>query len=194
MVGIGARPCCCRSASTIMSIEDNPVRVIDAFVDELDLAALGFEGAVPADDGTPRLSSRDAAEDLPLRLSQPHPVEPAPGARDAAQHRADVADRPPDAGLQDDCRLPQGQRRRRSARSAGSSWCCAASSSCSPRPSWRSTAASSRRSTTATRTSRPRKMQAPDGADRSKHRPLPGRAWTRPTGRRARSRRRSRPG
>lgn len=27
--------------------EDNPVRVIDAFVDELDLRELGFEGAVP---------------------------------------------------------------------------------------------------------------------------------------------------
>ena len=28
--------------------EDNPVRVVDAFVDELDLEALGFEGAEPA--------------------------------------------------------------------------------------------------------------------------------------------------
>jgi len=27
--------------------EDNPVRVVDAFVDELDLAALGFDGVVP---------------------------------------------------------------------------------------------------------------------------------------------------
>ena len=27
--------------------EENPVRVIDVFVDELDLKGLGFEGAVP---------------------------------------------------------------------------------------------------------------------------------------------------
>lgn len=28
--------------------EDNPVRVVDVFVDELDLANLGFDGATPA--------------------------------------------------------------------------------------------------------------------------------------------------
>ena len=33
--------------------EDNPVRVVDAFVDELDLEALGFEGATPAATGRP---------------------------------------------------------------------------------------------------------------------------------------------
>jgi transposase len=33
--------------------EDNPVRVIDAFVEELDLRELGFDGAVPADTGRP---------------------------------------------------------------------------------------------------------------------------------------------
>ena len=33
--------------------EDNPVRVIEAFVGELDLADLGFEGAMPADTGRP---------------------------------------------------------------------------------------------------------------------------------------------
>ena len=27
--------------------DDNPVRVIEAFIDELDLKALGFEGVVP---------------------------------------------------------------------------------------------------------------------------------------------------
>ena len=32
---------------------DNPVRVIEAFVDELDVGALGFERAVPADTGRP---------------------------------------------------------------------------------------------------------------------------------------------
>jgi transposase len=34
-------------------IEDNPVRVIDAFIGELDLAALGFEGMLPATTGRP---------------------------------------------------------------------------------------------------------------------------------------------
>ncbi len=33
--------------------EDNPVRVVDAFVDELDLAKLGFGRAVPAETGRP---------------------------------------------------------------------------------------------------------------------------------------------
>jgi transposase len=33
--------------------DDNPVRVIDAFVDELDLKELGFEGIVPAETGRP---------------------------------------------------------------------------------------------------------------------------------------------
>jgi len=33
--------------------EDNPVRVIEAFVDELDLVALGFEGARSAATGRP---------------------------------------------------------------------------------------------------------------------------------------------
>ena len=33
--------------------EDNPVRAVDAFVDELDFAALGFDGAEPADTGRP---------------------------------------------------------------------------------------------------------------------------------------------
>ena len=33
--------------------EDNPVRVIDAFVDELNLHALGFQGAQPAASGRP---------------------------------------------------------------------------------------------------------------------------------------------
>ena len=34
-------------------IEDNPVRVIDVFVDELDLAELGFGGVDPEDTGRP---------------------------------------------------------------------------------------------------------------------------------------------
>ena len=33
--------------------DDNPVRVIDVFVDELDLAAVGFDGVVPETTGRP---------------------------------------------------------------------------------------------------------------------------------------------
>jgi len=33
--------------------EDNPARVVDAFVDELDLVALGFDGVVPEATGRP---------------------------------------------------------------------------------------------------------------------------------------------
>ena len=33
--------------------EDNPVRVVDVFVDQLDLKALGFDGAEPATTGRP---------------------------------------------------------------------------------------------------------------------------------------------
>ncbi|SFA68730.1 transposase, partial [Collimonas sp. OK607] len=33
--------------------EQNPVRVVDVFVDELDLAKLGFGGVVPSETGRP---------------------------------------------------------------------------------------------------------------------------------------------
>ena len=33
--------------------EDNPVRVIDAFVDKLDLSGLGFDGVAPEATGRP---------------------------------------------------------------------------------------------------------------------------------------------
>jgi hypothetical protein len=52
--------------------ESNPVRVIDAFVDTLDLAELGFDGVAPEATGLPSLCA------LHLRLSQPRSVEPAP--------------------------------------------------------------------------------------------------------------------
>jgi transposase len=37
--------------------EDNPVRVVDVFVDELDLKGLGFEGAEPEVTGRPAYHS-----------------------------------------------------------------------------------------------------------------------------------------
>ena len=56
--------------------EENPVRVIEVFIDELDLANLGFAGMTPAATGRPGYHP-SAAEDLPLRLPQPRAVEPA---------------------------------------------------------------------------------------------------------------------
>jgi hypothetical protein len=37
--------------------EDNPVRAIDVFVDELDLRGLGFEGVVAETTGRPALAT-----------------------------------------------------------------------------------------------------------------------------------------
>ena len=64
--------------------ENNPVRVIEAFINELDLADTGLRRCRPRDHWAPGLPSSDATEDLSLRLSQPHPVEPPPGAGDPA--------------------------------------------------------------------------------------------------------------
>src|SRR6516165_2074876 len=89
--------------------ETNPVRVIDAFVDALNLAELGFEGVEPADTGR-SLSSFGSVEALCLRLSQPGAVEPAPRARDRPQCRADVAAWPACPRPQNGGRLPEGQR------------------------------------------------------------------------------------
>ena len=55
--------------------DTNPVRMVDVFVDELNLAKLGFDGVIPAETCIPPC---DPAEDLYLRLPQPHSVEPTP--------------------------------------------------------------------------------------------------------------------
>ena len=52
--------------------ENNPVRVIDVFVDELDLGDLEFDGVSPEATGRPF----GAAEALHLRLSQSCSIEP----------------------------------------------------------------------------------------------------------------------
>ena len=71
--------------------ETNPVRVIDAFVDALNLAELGFEGVEPADTGRPAYHPSALLKLYCLRLSQPGAVEPAARARDRPQCRADAA-------------------------------------------------------------------------------------------------------
>ncbi len=47
--------------------EDNPVRIVEVFIDELDLGALGLLAFEPAATGRPAYHPFDAAEDLPLR-------------------------------------------------------------------------------------------------------------------------------
>ena len=49
--------------------DDNPVRVIDAFVEALDLRKLGFEGIDPCTTGRPAYRSN-------LRLAFPHALDP----------------------------------------------------------------------------------------------------------------------
>jgi transposase len=56
--------------------ENNPVQVIDVFVDELDLAELGFNGITPEVTGRPSYHPSVPAEALHLRLSQSGSVEP----------------------------------------------------------------------------------------------------------------------
>ncbi|CAN1724227.1 protein of unknown function [Hyphomicrobium sp. 1Nfss2.1] len=54
--------------------EDNSVRVVDAFVDALDLAALGFDGVIPEETGPPatirQRSSRSTSTGISTRCSR----------------------------------------------------------------------------------------------------------------------------
>ena len=103
--------------------EENPVRVIDVFVEELDLGALGFEGVVPEATGRPAYHPGVLLKNPRLRLHQPDRLEPPAGAGGPAQPRADVADRTAGSRLQDHRRLQEGQRPGDRAPAAGSSIC-----------------------------------------------------------------------
>ena len=81
-------------------VEDNPVRVIDVFVDELDLAELGFGGVDPEATGRP---SYHPSVLLNLRLSQSGSVKPTTRTGGGTQCRGDVAHGPPCSRSQDDC-------------------------------------------------------------------------------------------
>ena len=89
--------------------EDNPVRAIDVFVDELDLARLGFGGVEPETTGRPAYHPATLLKIYVYGYPQSGAVEPAPGTGMPAQHRTGLADRPLDARLQDDSRLPERQ-------------------------------------------------------------------------------------
>src|SRR5262249_35007171 len=61
--------------------ENNSVQVIDAFVDELDLAEMGFAGVAPEVTGRPAYHPSVLLKALYLRLPQSGSVEPAARAR-----------------------------------------------------------------------------------------------------------------
>ncbi len=141
--------------------DDNPVRVVDAFVDELDLGGLGFDRVQPLWTGRPgyhpsvllklyiygylnrvqssRRLEREAGRNVEVMWLAGRLV---PDHKTIANFRKDNG-----------ARTTAG----RSAMSALASSPCAAGLSCSPRPEWRSMAASSRRSTPGTGTSRARR-------------------------------------
>ncbi len=93
--------------------DDNPVRVVDIFVDELDLGGLGISHRVEPQGrpGQAFLSSLLMLLKLYIYgLSEPGSVEPPAREGGRAQCGGDVAGRAAGAGSQDDRRLPQGQR------------------------------------------------------------------------------------
>ncbi len=55
---------------------ENPVRVIDAFVDTLDLKQMDFKHAVLKETGRPPYHPWRSSSPLHLRLSQPRKVKP----------------------------------------------------------------------------------------------------------------------
>ena len=77
--------------------ESNPVRVIDAFVDALNLAELGFDRVKPAATGRPSYHP-SCLLNLYIYGSQPGAVEPPAGTPSGTQRRGDVAARSVGAG------------------------------------------------------------------------------------------------
>ena len=101
--------------------EENQVRVIEAFVDELDLRALRFEGVVPEATGRPAYHPATMLKIYVYGYVNQIAVKPTFGARAGAQPRDDVADGPACPGLQDDRGLSERTTARRSVPPAGSS-------------------------------------------------------------------------
>jgi hypothetical protein len=88
--------------------EDNPVRAIDLFVEELGLAELGFGGVDPEATGRP---SYHPAVLLKLYIYGSSIGFSRAGGSNVrlAQCRSDVAHEPPSSRSQNNCRFPQGQ-------------------------------------------------------------------------------------
>ena len=125
--------------------EDNPVRAVDAFVDELDLAKLGFEGAEPAATGRPAYHPGTL-----LKIYVYGYLNRLPSSRRLERETQRNLEliwltgrlAP---GLQDDRRLPPRQRPGDPPGLPPVRAAVPARSGCSSRRWWRSTAASSRR-------------------------------------------------
>ncbi|KPW43947.1 Transposase [Pseudomonas amygdali pv. mellea] len=88
-----------RGQSTLLpeSLDDyvsdtNPVRIVDVFVDELDLINLGFDDAVPADTGRPAYHTKVLLKIYIYAYLNRIQSIPTPGARSSTQCRADVVD------------------------------------------------------------------------------------------------------
>jgi transposase len=124
--------------------EENPVRVIDVLVDELDLAALGFNGVDPEATGRP---SYHPAVLLKLYIyGYLNRVQSSRRLEREAGRNVEVmwltGRLVPDHKTIADFRKDNG---RASARSARASSSCAARWACSRKPAWRLMAASSKR-------------------------------------------------
>ena len=88
--------------------EENPVRVIEVFIDELDLAALGFSGVTPAATGRPAYHPSTLLKIYLYgylnRIQSSRRLE-----REARRNIELMWLTAAGARLQDDCRFPQGQ-------------------------------------------------------------------------------------
>ena len=71
--------------------ESAPVRFVDAFVEQLDLAALGFERAGGGGNRTAWIPAGGSVKVVRVWLPATHPVESAPGGRSGPQSGSDVA-------------------------------------------------------------------------------------------------------
>src|SRR5262252_5740559 len=119
--------------------ENNPVRVIEAFIDELDLATVGFDGVVPETTGRP---AYHPATLLKIYLyGYLNRVQPSRRLEREAQRNTELmwltGRLAPDFKTIADFRKDNGGR---SGRCVPNLWCCAASWACSPEQWLRSTA------------------------------------------------------
>ena len=90
--------------------EDNPVRVVDAFIEELDLAVLGFAGVVPEATGPPSYHPATLLKIYPYGYLNQVQSSRRAGTRNVPQSGGDVADWAADAGFQDHRRVSSRQR------------------------------------------------------------------------------------
>ncbi len=77
--------------------DDNPVRVVDVFVDQLDLGQLGFAGVTPLKTGRPAYHPAVLLNTLHLRLPEPDSIQSTIGARKPTQSGAHLVNRTIDA-------------------------------------------------------------------------------------------------